>query len=327
MPRKLRIEYPGAMYHVMSRGNRRQDIFLDDVDRHDFLKTLAEACQKTGWQVHAYCLMSNHYHLVLETPNANLVAGMAWLQSTYTIRLNHRHKLIGHVLSGRYQAQLVEGSGNGYLRTACDYVHLNPVRARLLKAEDRLLAYPWSSFGYYLSASAHRPQWLRVDRLLGEHGIAQDTPAGRQQFEQRMEARRLEPGDEAALQVFRRGWHVGSEVFRQEQLARMEGKLGEHHAGQLRRETAAAKGERMIAEELRRLGWSERDLAIRRKNDPDKLAIAVRLRRETTLSIKTIAARVLMGTSNTANARLHRAMKELVTAGSGQGAKTKEYMV
>jgi hypothetical protein len=95
----------------------------------------------------------------------------------------------------------------------------------------------------------------------------------------------------------------------------------------LRRETAAAKGERIIAEELQRLGWSERDLEIRRKNDPDKLAIAVRLRRETTLSIKTIAARVLMGTSNTANARLHRAMEELVTAGSDQGAKTKDYVV
>ena len=105
------------MHHVMSRGNRRQNIFLDDVDRQDFLKTLAEACQKTAWQVHAFCLMSNHYHLVVETPNANLVAGMAWLQSTYTIGLNHRHKLIGHVLSGRYQAQLVEGSGNGWLPT------------------------------------------------------------------------------------------------------------------------------------------------------------------------------------------------------------------
>src|SRR5947209_6148096 len=97
MPRKLRVEYPGALYHVMSRGDRREDIFLDDVDRQDFLKTLAEAYQKTDWQVHAYCLMRNHYHLVLETPNANLVAGMAWLQSTYTIRLNHRHKLFGHV--------------------------------------------------------------------------------------------------------------------------------------------------------------------------------------------------------------------------------------
>ena len=83
MPRKIRIEYPGAIYHVMSRGDRREDIFLDDVDRQDFLKTLAEACQKTGFEVHAYCLMKNHFHLVVETPNANLVAGMRWLLSTY----------------------------------------------------------------------------------------------------------------------------------------------------------------------------------------------------------------------------------------------------
>src|SRR6266567_615731 len=191
MPRKLRVEYPGALYHVMSRGDRREKIFLDDIDRQDFIKPLAEACQKTGWQVHAYCLMPNHYHVVLETPEPNLVAGMAWLQSTYTIRLNHRHKLIGHVLSGRYKAQLVEGSGNGYLRTACDYVHLNPVRANLLAPEDRLLAYPWSSFSLYLSAREHRPRWLRTDRLLGEHGIAQDTPVSRQVFERHMERRRL----------------------------------------------------------------------------------------------------------------------------------------
>jgi len=131
----------------MSRGNRRQDIYLDDVDRQDFLKTLAEACQKTGWQAHAYCLMTNHYHLVVETPNANLVSGMAWLQSAYTIRLNHRHKLIGHVLSGRYEAQLVEGSGTGYRRSACDYVHLNPARAGLLKPEERLLAYHGAASG------------------------------------------------------------------------------------------------------------------------------------------------------------------------------------
>ena len=70
MPRKIRVEYPGAIYHVMSRGDRREDIYVDDVDRQDFLKTLAEACQKTDWQVHAYCLMSNHFHLLVETPNA-----------------------------------------------------------------------------------------------------------------------------------------------------------------------------------------------------------------------------------------------------------------
>jgi len=101
VPRKIRVEYPGAIYHLMSRGDRREDIFLDDVDRQDFLKTLAEACQKTGFQVHAYCLMRNHFHLVVETPEANLVAGMAWLLSAHTIRLNHRHKLHGHVFSGR----------------------------------------------------------------------------------------------------------------------------------------------------------------------------------------------------------------------------------
>jgi putative transposase len=84
MPRKLRIEYPGAIYHAMSRADGKGDIFLDDVDRQDFLKTLAEACEKTGFQVHAHCLMRNHFHLVVETPNANLVAGMRWFLSTYS---------------------------------------------------------------------------------------------------------------------------------------------------------------------------------------------------------------------------------------------------
>lgn len=101
VPRTIRAEYPGAIYHVMSGGGRRDDFVLDDVDRQEFLKTLGEAFQKTGWEASAYCLMRNHFHLVLETPNANLVAGMRWLLSTYTLRLNHRHKLFGHVFSGR----------------------------------------------------------------------------------------------------------------------------------------------------------------------------------------------------------------------------------
>ena len=309
MPRKRRVEYAGAMYHVMSRGDRREDIFMDDVDRHDFIKTLAESCQKTGWQVHAYCLMRNHYHLVLETPNANLVAGMAWLQSTYTIRLNHRQKLFGHVFSGRYKAQLVEGSGNGYLRTACDYVHLNPVRAGLLGTEERLVAYPWSSLGWYLAAPEYRPGWVRVDRVLGEHGLQEDTAAGRQEFERRMEGRRLAEADKESLKVLRRGWYLGGEAFKRQLLEQMEGKLREHHSGELRRESAVAKAERIVGEELARMGWTEADLAARRKHAPEKLALAARLRRETTLSIKAIAARVHLGTSKSANAQLHRWMK------------------
>lgn len=314
MPRQVRIQYPGAMYHVMSRGNRRQVIYLDDVDRQDFLKTLAEACHKTGWQIHAFCLMTNHYHLVIETPNANLVAGMAWLQSAYTIRLNHRHKLIGHVLSGRYQAQLVEGSGNGYLRSACDYVHLNPARAGLLKPDERLLAYPWSSFGFYLAAPEHRPQWIRVDRLLGEHGLQQDTAAARQEFECRTEARRLQPGDEQTFKALRRGWCLSSKEFKQQRLEELDGRVGQHHFGELRLELAQAKAERIIGEELQRLNWKESDLELRRKRDPDKLAIAVRLRNETTLSVKQIAARLHLGTPGSASACLLTVMR--VTPGA-----------
>jgi REP element-mobilizing transposase RayT len=109
MLRKLRVEYPGAVYHVMNRGDRREPIFRDDADRRRFLSTLGEACGKTGWQVHALCLMPNHFHLVVETPRGNLVAGMKWFLGTYTGRFNRRHKLFGHLFSGRYRA-LVNGS-------------------------------------------------------------------------------------------------------------------------------------------------------------------------------------------------------------------------
>src|SRR3989475_4161733 len=168
MARKLRVEYPGAIYHVMNGGDRREPIFQDDADRRTFLETLAQASAKTNWQVHAWCLMGNHFHLVVETPQANLVAGMKWFLGTYTSRFNRRHKLFGHLFSGRYKALIVDGSGSGYLRTACDYVHLNPVRAKLLKAEEPLQAYDWSSYGAYLKRASERPEWLRVDRVLGE---------------------------------------------------------------------------------------------------------------------------------------------------------------
>ena len=305
MPRQLRVEYAGAIYHVMSRGDRAEDIFHDDVDRQDFLKTLAEACQKADFEVHAYCLMRNHFHLVVETPRGNLVGGMRWLLSSYTLRLNHRHHLFGHVFSGRYKALIVDGSGTGYLKTVCDYVHLNPVRAQLLGKEDRLLSYPWSSFGWYLVVPAQRPGWLRVDRLLGEHGIAEDTPAGRQEFERRMEARRAQATDGAEWAAVRRGWCLGGEDFRQQILDRIAGRLGEHHAGALRRESAEAKAERIIAQELKRLGWTAADLERRHKSDPQKLALAARLRGETTLTIKWIAARLHLGTWKSARVRLH----------------------
>ena len=195
MLRALRIEYTGAIYHVMNRGDHREPIFRDDLDHKKFLITLTEACTKTDWQVHAYCLMGNHFHLVVETPNPNLVAGMKWFLGTYTARFNRRHKLFGHLFSGRYKALIVDGSGNGYLRTVCDYVHLNPVRAKLLRCEQKLRDYVWSSWPDYLKPPEQRPRWLRVDRLLGELRIPKDSVAGREELENYLEVRRVQEDD------------------------------------------------------------------------------------------------------------------------------------
>src|ERR1035438_2349945 len=218
MPRKLRLEYEGAIYHVMNRGDRREPIFKDDKDQMLFLETLGQACQKTDWEVHAYCLMSNHFHLVVETPKANLVTGMKWLLGTYTGRFNRRHKLFGHLFSGRYKSLIVDGSGNGYLRTVCDYVHLNPVRAKLLRADQPLRDYAWSSWPEYSKPPEQRPRWLRVDRLLGEHHVPKDSLAGREELANQMEVRRGQE-DVWEWKRIRRGWCLGGEPFRQELLA------------------------------------------------------------------------------------------------------------
>jgi putative transposase len=278
----------------MNRGDQREDIFLDDEDRRKFLSTLGEACQKTDWQVHAYCLMGNHFHLVVETPQANLIAGMKWLSGVYTKRFNIRHKLCGHLLAGRYKALIVDGSGNGYLRTVCDYVHLNPVRAKLIKRGEALESFRWSSYGEYLKPGSQRPSWLRVDRLLGEKGIAKDSEAGRKELALEMERRRAEESA-AEYQEIRRGWFLGSEEFRQELLAVAVQRVGPSHYGSDRQETGVQKAERIVREETERLGWHENELQTRRKGDKDKVMLARRLRQETTMSLKWIAQRLQMG--------------------------------
>jgi REP element-mobilizing transposase RayT len=294
MPRAIRIEYPGAIYHVMSRGNQRHNIFRVESDRRLFLVALSQACEKTGWQVHAYCLMGNHFHLVVETPAGNLVSGMKWLLGVYTKRFNIGHKTCGHLFAGRYKALVVDGGGNGYLPTVCDYVHLNPVRAHLIKKGMALESFVWSSYGDYLKAPDQRPGWLRVDRLLGEKGIPKDSPAGRRQFARLMEERRAQEGDADYRQI-RRGWCFGDEEFRKELLA--AGKAaGASHYGMERRERDEEKAHRLIQEELKRLDWKAEDLAKRRKGDKGKVELAGRLRRETTMTLKWIADHLHMGT-------------------------------
>jgi REP element-mobilizing transposase RayT len=295
MARKLRLEYPGAIYHVMNRGDRREAIFRDDEDRKLFLETLGQACEKTGWQIHAWCLMPNHFHLVIETPRGNLVAGMKWFLGAYTGRFNRRHKLFGHLFSGRYKALIVDGSGSGYLKTVCDYVHLNPARARLLGAHGKLASFAWSSFGYYLKRPGRRPRWLRVSRLLGEHGILRDSKEGRREFGRRMELNRLAEIAPEGLKPVRRGWCLGDKSFRKQLLAQMKEQVGEHHYGEERAEAEQERAERLVREGLKRLKWKEADLAARPKGDPEKVKLALRLRAETAVTIKWIAERLQMG--------------------------------
>ncbi|MBU6402951.1 MAG: transposase, partial [Verrucomicrobia bacterium] len=295
MARKLRIQYAGAVYHVMNRGDRREAIFHDDQDRRRFLETLGEACAKTGWQVHAYCLMPNHFHLVVETPRPNLVAGMKWFLGTYTSRFNHRHKLIGHLFSGRYKALVMDNSTAGYLKTACDYVHLNPVRAGLLRAEEPLGTYVWSSVPEYSKSAAQRPSWLRVDRLLGAHGIPKDSPAGRRMFQQRMEEKGRAEGKTEACMSMRHGWCLGDEAFRKELLAQVSERRGAHHYGAELQEGEEEKAERLVKAELARRKWSEVELATWSKTDRRKACMALRLRRETTMTLAWIAGRLQMG--------------------------------
>jgi hypothetical protein len=238
--------------------------------------------------------MRNHFHLVIETPQANLVAGMKWLLGVYTKRFNIRHKLCGHLFAGRYKALIVDGSGNGYLRTVCDYVHLNPVRAKILKSEAPLESFGWSSYGEYLKPASERPSWLRVDRLSGEKGIPKDSEAGRTEFARQRERRRTEEA-QADYRKLRRDWCLASEEFRKELLASACERVGLGHYGTDRQQTSEEKANRLIAQELGRLGWDENELQNRRKGDKEKVAIARRLRMETTMSLKWIANRLKMG--------------------------------
>ena len=294
MPRPLRIEYPGARYHVMSRGDRREDIFCDWSDREMFLGLLGRACAKTGWEVHAYCLMSNHWHAVIETAQGNLANGMRWLLGTYTQGFNRRHRQWGHLFGGRYKAQLIDERSEGYLRCACDYVHLNPRRAGLIAVGEPLESYPWSTYPAYLRPGG-RPEWLRVDRLLGEHGLERDTAASRREFARRMKTMEAEAPEHDAL---RRGWKLGGEDFVDwlaDRLRPKTTKPGKRRSEE--REVDEVLAERLAQDCLRAVGWTAAELRRTRKGDPVKVEIAQQLRAQTPMTRRWIAVRLQMGSA------------------------------
>ena len=160
MARPLRITYPGAYYHVTARGNEQKDVFRSKADREQFLIYLESAVSRYGAVIHAYCLMSNHYHLLLETPDGNLSEIMHHINGAYTTYFNIKRKRAGHLFQGRYKALLVEA--DAYLAQPSRYIHLNPVRAGIVARPE---AYAWSSYRNYIG-SAESPPWLKKSFIL-----------------------------------------------------------------------------------------------------------------------------------------------------------------
>ena len=164
MSRPLRLEFPGAVYHITARGNARNNIFLKDADRELFLAGLGEVVERFGWLCHAYCLMDNHYHLLVETLEGNLSLGMRQLNGVYTQRFNRYHGRVGHIFQGRFKAIVVDR--DSYLLELCRYVVLNPLRAGMVKS---LARYRWSSYPATVGM-IERQGWLSIDWVLGQFG-------------------------------------------------------------------------------------------------------------------------------------------------------------
>ena len=325
MPRSVRIAFPGAYYHVMARGNRRSEIFLDDDDRRYFLKTLGEACDRTGWLVHSWVLMGNHYHLLLETPEPNLVAGMQWLQNTFTRRFNTRHHLWGRLFGDRYKAVLVEGDSNYYYETLVDYIHLNPVRARIIqpRAGQSLLDYPWCSVaGGYALPPRHRPPWLAAGRGLKAFGFADDT-AGRRKFVARLDRRAVEeeaarsgivpvPEEvDARCSHLRKGWYWGTQAFAERILALGRKTLGKPRERSYRASLESKAHDRqrakaLLTEGLRAAGLDAKTIAELPGSDPRKVALARVIWERTTVGQGWLAERLAMQSAANVSQQLIR---------------------
>ena len=304
MARMPRIEFDGALYHLLCRGDRREAIFLDDKDREMFLSTLGEICQRNAWRVHAYVLMSNHYHLLVETPKANLVRGMHWFQATYTARYNRRHRLSGHLFAGRYKSLLIDAEERGYLATLSDYIHLNPARAHLT-GEKPLGTYRWSSLEWYGPRARNRPSWLEVKAVLGELGWS-DCASDRRQYLKRMEERAKEKPPGRSLgpipSELRRGWILGGEQFRDRVLGLMDrlSDAGGRKSGPV--ETWGDHGvwtaERFLRAGLEQWELEKGDLRRLSKSDWRKRLIGHLIKKQTGVSLRWLGEKLVMGSDS-----------------------------
>ncbi len=308
MARKLRLESEGGIYHVINRGNYRAAIFQQVKTKQAFLKCLDEACTKTGWRVHAWCVMSNHYHLAVETPQGNLADGMRWLQGTFSVRFNRLRNERGHLFQSRYKSLAVDpGEGLGPL---CHYIHLNPIRAKLCTL-SQLAEWRWSSFSWLMNPRL-RPPWFVPEAPLAHAGGLADTAAGRRKYGEYLDWLQ---DDEPACRAFKfdsmsKGWVIGSRQFKQ-------GLVVEHReaAAALKRgdaelvDLAEAMRQDALAAALRKAGKKREDLVRDGKSVPWKVELAAELRTTTTATNRWLGENLNLGALHEVSRKLNARLK------------------
>lgn len=305
MARPLRVEYTGARYHIMGRGNQHRDIFNSQDDADLFVRCLGEVCERNGTRVHAWCLMSNHYHLLLETPQANLVDAMKWFQGTFTQRYNARHKLVGHLFQGRYKSKIVDDSDPSYFRKVSEYIHLNPAAAGLVLPGE-LAGYSWSSYPLYLQSPIDRPTWLVVRDVLRASGLPDDSPHVRKAFNSYMEMKhamlRLQAKDSSEQTDWAKieqGWVHGSREFRKRLVASLaaESRATSRRLVDLeqKRDWTLEEAEKILERCLKHFKLDDDSLQKMPKSAPVKQLIAGLLRRHFPVRVQWVSDRLAMG--------------------------------
>ncbi len=296
MARKPRIQYEGAIYHVLNRGNYRRDIFETAATAQAFEQCLLEACEQSGWQLHAYTLMRNHYHLAVETPRGNLVQGMHWLQSTFAVRFNRFRDERGHLFQSRYQAILVEPGPR--LAHVVNYIHLNPVRAGIVPLEQ-LRQFRWSSLRRF--SQGERPAFLVCADWLRELGGLTDTPEGWRSYYSYLAWLAADEGEQKrqAFDTLSHGWALGEADFRTRIANREIKALAQR---ELHGQDLVELREKVWAEALAKLLAKSRKTEIQAAEDWGnalwKIAIAAELRRTTSATNSWIARELHMGAAN-----------------------------
>ena len=303
MARRLRMEQAGGFYHVINRGNYRRDLFESTGAAEAFLRTLFEAAKRFQWTVYAYILMRNHFHLAVETREPTLGEGMHWLQTTMAVRFNRLRAEKGHLFQGRYKAMPIEDMAA--LARVVDYIHLNPVRARILEP-GLLTGYRWSSLRVLLKGP--RPEGLVAEAWLQARGAWKDDEAGRAAYAETLVelAKQEETWEKAGVVGLGSGWAIGTSGWRRA-LARDHAQkaLAVGMDAAERKEFRAAAWESALEEQLRLLGRTDADVHTRPGKQSWKLDAAEAVRREVGASIAWLAKRLELGAPGTVRSYLH----------------------